>query len=81
MMFTSPTTGGNNMDHARIAAQVTALGNLVASAEREYAAHMRVAKVAKDAGLASAHAAAAQRHYDHAVQARDAIDRFFDQVR
>lgn len=70
-----------SQDIARAAATVASLGNCIATDEAKYVQHMRIAKVAKDKDLAAAHARAAEVHYRHIVNAREAIDRIFDQVR
>lgn len=66
---------------ARVAASIRQTGEMVAKAEADYAHHMGVARTAKDKGLAAAHFSMAERAYHYATLGRDAIDRYFDQVR
>lgn len=66
---------------ARVAASIAQTGRMIDGARADYDRHMAVARTAKDKGLAAAHAAAADRAYHTICLGRDAIDRYFDQVR
>lgn len=66
---------------ARVAASIAQTGRMIDGAEADYAKHMKVARTAKDPGLAAAHFAMAERAYHTVTLGRDAIDRYFDQVR